>query len=247
MLPVLLVAGALGANLAFLGLGWTFGYPDVLADPPDLVLAAAHRPVVLLLFGLLAVSAALLAPIAVLLGRTARGHGRAIAVVGTAAAAVQVVGLLRWPLVVPFLGPADVDTFATLNTVLGTVVGETLGYAGTAAFTVLVVRAFPGRVTTPLGLVSAALVACGVLVPLHVPGADLANFAGYVAWSAWLVALAVTRRAAPGRRTRHSRRRAAQRDSSLRLDMRSLRSTAAAWVSTVRPEIDSRVPISLYV
>jgi hypothetical protein len=41
--------------------------------------------------------------------------------------------------------------------------------------------------------VSAALVACGVLVPLDVPGADLANFAGYVLWSLWLLALAVAR------------------------------------------------------
>jgi hypothetical protein len=159
----------------------------VLADPPDLVLAAAQRPEVLLLFTLLAVSAGLLAPIAILLGR----EPRAVAVAGVVAAVVQVVGLLRWPLVVPFLGPSDVSTFATLNTVLGTVVGETLGYLATAVFTVLVVRAYSGRVTGPLGLVSAGLVACGLLVPFGVPGADLANFAGYLAWSAWLVALAV--------------------------------------------------------
>lgn len=103
--------------------------------------------------------------------------------------------MLRWPPVVPFLGPADVDTFATLNSVLGTVLGETLGYLGTAVFTVLLVRAFPGRVTGPLGVASAALVACGVLAPLDVPGADLAAFAGYLAWSAWLVALAVSQHA----------------------------------------------------
>src|SRR5204862_2958937 len=34
---------------------------------------------------------------------------------------------------------------------------------------------------------------------------------------------------------------------SSRLESWSLRSTAAAWVSTVRAEIDSRVPISWYV
>lgn len=193
MLRVLTIAGALGANLAFLGLGLTFGYPDVLTDPPDAVLAAAHRPVVLLLFGLLALSAGLLAPIALLLGQ------RAIAVVGCAAAAVQVVGLLRWPLVVPFLGPADVDTFATLNTVLGTVIGETLGYLLTAVFTVLVVRACPSRVIGTLGVMSAALISCGVLVPLDVPGADLANFVGYLAWSAWLVLFPLTLKETAGR------------------------------------------------
>lgn len=195
MLRVLTIAGALGANLAFLGLGLTFGYPDVLTDPPDAVLAAAHRPVIGILFGLLALSAGLLAPIALLVGR----RNRAIAVVGCAAAAVQVVGLLRWPLVVPFLGPADVDTFATLNTVLGTVIGETLGYLLTAAFTVLVVRAYPSRVIGTLGVVSAALISCGVLVPLDVPGADLANFVGYLAWSAWLVLFPWTLKETAGR------------------------------------------------
>lgn len=198
-LAVLLVSGAVGANLAFLGLGKAFGYPDVLDDPPADVLAsfAAHRPAVMALFTLLAVSAGLLAPIAVLLGRRARtpGAGRLITVVGVAAAAVQVVGLLRWPLIVPFVH--DPDTFHTLNVVLGRTIGETLGYLGTAAFTVLVVRELTGRefgrFTALLGIVSAALVACGVLVPLDVPGADFANFAGYVLWSVWLLALAVER------------------------------------------------------
>src|ERR1044072_6546897 len=204
-LAVLLVSGAVGANLAFLGLGRGFGYPDVLDDPPAAVLAsfAAHPPAVSALFTMLAVSAGLLAPIAVLLGRRARtpGAGRLITVIGVAAAAVQVVGLLRWPLVVPFV-PAP-DTFHTLNVVLGRTIGETLGYLGTAVFTGLVVRELAGRefgrFTALLGVVSAALVACGVLVPLGVPGADFANFAGYVLWSLWLVALPAGRGGAVAR------------------------------------------------
>lgn len=199
VLAVLLVFGAVGANLAFLGLGKVFDYPAVLDDPPAEVLAsfAAHRPAVIALFALLALSAGVLAPIAVLLGRRARtpSAGRAIVFAGVAAAAVQVVGLLRWPLIVPFVH--DADTFDTLNLVLGRTIGETLGYLGTAVFTVLVVRELAGRefgrFTALLGIVSAALVACGVLVPLDVPGADFANFAGYVLWSLWLVALAVVR------------------------------------------------------
>ncbi|GAA3227723.1 hypothetical protein GCM10010532_061290 [Dactylosporangium siamense] len=42
-----------------------------------------------------------------------------------------------------------------------------------------------------LGAVSAVLILAGVLSPLDLPGVDLANFAGYVRWSAWLVAFAV--------------------------------------------------------
>jgi hypothetical protein len=198
-LAALLIGGALGANLAFLGLGKVFGYPDVLDDPPAEVLAsfATHRPAVIALFTLLMVSAALLAPIGVLLGSWARTPraGRAIAATGIFAAAVQVVGLVRWPLIVPFVH--DPATFHTLNLVLGRTIGETIGYAATAVFTVLVVRELVGRhfgrVTAVLGIASAALVACGVLVPLDVPGADFANFVGYVLWSGWLLALAVER------------------------------------------------------
>jgi uncharacterized protein DUF4386 len=194
-----MIGGAVGADHAFLGLDSAFDYPDVLADPPAEALASfhAHQAAVIALFTLLAVSAGLLAPIAVLLGRRAHspGAGRAIAVTGIAAAAVQVIGLLRCPLVMPFVH--DANTFDTLNLVLGRTIGETLGYLGTAVFTVLVVRDLAGRhfgrLTVGLGLVSAVLVACGVLVPLGVPGADLANFVGYVLWSVWLLALAVER------------------------------------------------------
>jgi len=121
-------------------------------------------------------------------------------VVGIAAAVVQVIGLLRWPLVVPFLADANPDagaaaTFDSLNLVLGTIVGETIGYALTAAWTVLVCLGLRGtllnRVLTAAGLVAAVLIAVGTVEPLEVPLAGLANFVGYVVWSGWLVAVAV--------------------------------------------------------
>jgi hypothetical protein len=89
-----------------------------------------------------------------------------------------------------------VDTFNTLGDVLGSAIGETLGYALTAAWTVLIVNAlrerqFIGRVMTVLGLGAAVLIALGVLVPLDAPGADAANFGGYILWSVWLIALGV--------------------------------------------------------
>jgi hypothetical protein len=52
-------------------------------------------------------------------------------------------------------------------------------------------RRLAGRWFEVLGLTAAALIALGVLVPLDVPGADFANFVGYVLWSLWLLALAV--------------------------------------------------------
>jgi len=201
----LLVTGALTVNLAFAGLGAVFDYPDVLAKQPGLVLAEfrAHQGAVVAWFTLLALGAALLAPIAVRLARLGGGAAmRASVPVGIAAAAVQVVGLSRWPLVVPGLAAQATDpaaaadaaaTFETLSLILGTIVGETLGYALTAAWTVLVVVGlYPalGRVLAGVGLASSVLIVAGVVIPLGVPGADAANFAGYVLWSLWLVALA---------------------------------------------------------
>jgi hypothetical protein len=76
--------------------------------------------------------------------------------------------------------------------ILGNLIGETLGYLFTAAWTLLVLVAlgrelFAGLWFTALGAVSAVLVLAGVLSPLDLPVIDLANFIGYVLWSIWLV------------------------------------------------------------
>src|SRR3954454_1432813 len=132
----LLVSSAVVVTVAFAGLGSAFDYPDVLGEPPDQVLAefAAHPWLVGSLFALLALGAAMLAPIALGTARLA-GPSRwstAAAATGVAAAVVQLVGLARWPLLVPSLAAtvADptssavdrasaVEQFTWLNTVLG--------------------------------------------------------------------------------------------------------------------------------
>ncbi|KJK48309.1 hypothetical protein UK23_17410 [Lentzea aerocolonigenes] len=72
---------------------------------------------------------------------------------------MQVVGLLRRPLVVPHLTDR-----ATLNLVLGVVIGETLGYLFTAVWTVAIVRAL--RIAPWLGRPAAMMIATGVLTPV---------------------------------------------------------------------------------
>lgn len=202
-----LIAGAATLNLAFLGLGAVFDYPAVLDHPAAQVLASfrEHQGAVVGWFLVLALGAALLAPIAVLVGRLGSSRALRLSVwVGVAAATVQVIGLLRWPLLVPSLAGRAADpstsaaaeeTFRTLNQVLGTTIGETLGYTLTALWTVLVTvglgRSFAGRWFTIAGFAAAGLIATGVLVPLEVPATDLTNFAGYVVWSLWLVGAAV--------------------------------------------------------
>jgi Domain of unknown function (DUF4386) len=216
-----MVAAAVLVNVAFTGLGAVFDYPDVLKQPADDVLRAFRisQGAVTAGFLGLALGAALLAPVAVGVGRLSRSPAMRWAVrVGIAAAVVQVVGLLRWPLLVPGWAataagddPVAVaaarDSFGTANRVLGTLVGETGGYLLTAAWTALVLIAlgtrFAGRVFAWSGAASAVLILGGVLSPLDLPLVDTANMVGYVMWSVWLIAFAAVlalrhRRPVPG-------------------------------------------------
>ena len=205
----LLILAAVLANVGFTALGSIFNYPDVLDDPADKVLASFRdsQSAVSAWFVVLALSAALLAPIAIGVGRLSSQKAMRIAVpIGITAAVVQVVGLLRWPILVPGYASDAAssnlaiahdarDTFTTVSDVLGTGLGETLGYLLTATWTVLVVvalgRRYAGRWFQVLGVTSAVLVFAGVFSPLDVAGIDTANFFGYVLWSVWLVALGV--------------------------------------------------------
>ena len=204
----LLIAAAVLTNVAFTALGSIFNYPDVLGEPAEEILAAfrASQAAVVAWFSVLALSAALFAPIAVGVGRlSTRNAMRAAVPVGVAAAVVQVIGLSRWPLLVPGFADRALspdpgvaatarDSFLLAHRLLGVLMGETLGYLLTAAWTVLVLLAldrwFAPRWFTVLGVVSAVLILTGVLPALQVPGIDL-NFAGYVLWSVWLLVFAV--------------------------------------------------------
>ena len=201
-----LLAAAGCAIVGFSGLGAAFDYPAILDEPTAEILAAyrSQQAAVTTWFAVLVLGAALLAPIAVLLGRlasTARAR-RAITGLGVAAAAVQVVGLSRWLLLVPGISDDALDParaadahhrFELAHSWLGHAVGETLGYALTAAFTIATVRGLAAlpRWIRILGITAAALVATGIVVPLGVEIASLTNFAGYLLWTGWVVCLAV--------------------------------------------------------
>ncbi len=103
---------------------------------------------------------------------------------------------MRWPILVPGYASADDrDAFSAASDILGTAIGETLGYALTALWTALVIaalgRRFAGRWFAALGATAAALVFAGVFSPLDLPVIDTANFFGYVLWSLWLIAFGV--------------------------------------------------------
>jgi len=199
-----LITAAGLAIAGFTALGSVFEYPQILDEPTSDVLALYrdHQGAVAGWFLVLVIGAALLAPAGILLGLLAGGSlGRWIAGVGVAAATVQVVGLQRWITLVPGISRDALDPsrraeaedrFELWHTVLGKVVGETIGYALTAALTVLVVLAL-SRWILPTwlawtGYLAAALIATGVVIPV-LDAASLTNFAGYVLWCLWLLGI----------------------------------------------------------
>lgn len=203
-LPI--VAAVVCMNAGFIGLGAVFDYPRVLSRPSAEVLSLfrAHEAAVVSWFSVLVFGAVLFVPIAVLAGRLHDSPRMRWAVrAGAAAGVVQAIGLLRWPLLVPSLADravgagessAATDEFELWNRVLGSALGETCGYALTAAWTVLVATAlsrngFP-RWFTALGVAAAILILTGVAAPWRVPAAQQLNFLGYVLWSVWMLALA---------------------------------------------------------
>jgi hypothetical protein len=206
-----LIGGAVLANLAFVVLGAAFDYPDVLQRPTAEIatMFQADRTVVMAWFGVLALAAFLLAPAAIGLGRLGSTRAARWSVwAGVEAAVVQVIGLSRWFLLIPGLAATATDPASTpearataldrielAHNVLGKGIGETLGYAFTAFWTILVIVGFRnlrgGRINVALGSVSAGMIALGMLTPLGVPGTDLANFLGYIGWSVWAIAFGI--------------------------------------------------------
>ncbi len=144
---VLLLALPVTFNVAFGVLAATFDYPDILRRPtPDVLTRFRQGGTRLLLWWwIFALTAAALAPLAVLVARALDGASETLLVVsatiGVLAALVQVLGLIRWPFLVPYLARVDADpeasparreavdiVFQSFNRYLGVAVGEHLGY-----------------------------------------------------------------------------------------------------------------------
>ena len=219
---ILLIAVPVAFNLAFFELGRAFDYPNILRKEPDEILRrfAAGGPALILRWEALLLSALAMLPLVALLAVTLGASPAltvACVVVGSAAALVQSLGLVRWPFAVPELarryvgadGPdgaatrASVEvTFATLHRLLGVGVGEHLGYLLTGAWTLLVafsivsvavIPAWLGIVGIPIGI--ALLIGTLEFVgPNEKEGWPLAGTIvpiAYIAWSLWLVALGI--------------------------------------------------------
>lgn len=218
---VLLIALPIAFNAAFAALAAKFDYPDILRRPTDEVLERFRQggsSLVLLWWGF-AMTAVLLAPLAVLVAGALADADPVLltmgTIVGVLAALVQFLGLVRWPFLVPYLArtiaepdaaPARREAvevlFQAFNRYLGVAVGEHLGYLLTGAWSILVGVAMvqSTEVAPWLGavgiVVGAALALCSLefVGPFEATGWKLAAAltpVAYIAWSLWLLASGV--------------------------------------------------------
>jgi len=224
---VLLIVVPLAFNAAFAALAATFDYPDILRRPTAEILAAfrAGGARLVLLWWAFAMTALLLTPLAVLVALSLEGVADwlvlSIAITGALASLTQVLGLIRWPFLVPYLARASaadapsgeasaapdradaIDVvFQSFNRYLGVAVGEHLGVLFTGAWSILVgvgalqsgnVPGWLGVVGIVVGLV---LAACSLefVGPFEPSGWRLAGATTpivYIVWSLWLIATGV--------------------------------------------------------
>jgi Domain of unknown function (DUF4386) len=214
---VLLIAVPVAFNVAFGLLAARFDYPDILRRPTGEVLTRFRQggSGLVLTWWAFALSAVLLAPLAVLLSASLDGaDGALLAVattIGVLAATVQFLGLIRWPFLVPYLArvAAEPDAtparreavdvvFQSFNRYLGVAVGEHLGYALTGAWSILAGAAIVQSDAVPswLGVAGIPIGAVLMLCSMEFVGrwessgwkpAERLTPIVYVAWSLWLV------------------------------------------------------------
>lgn len=218
---ILLIALPIAFNVAFAALAKVFDYPDILRRSTGEVLErfrAGGARLVLLWWGF-AMTAVLFAPLAILVASALDGADPVLlaigATVGVLAAAVQFLGLIRWPFLVPYLARAHAEpdateartdaidvVFQSFNRYLGVAVGEHLGYLFTGTWSILVGAAML-QSTELHPLVGVAGIVIGVVLAVcslefvgsfEVNGWKLAGVLTpftYIAWSIWLVATGV--------------------------------------------------------
>ena len=214
----LLVIGAVTFAVAATILSSTFDWPDILREPPDVVLpafAAGGSSLVWTWFAVAWTYAILLVPILLLpaaLGRRDDPVLRAATFVGAASVLLSLIGFLRWVFVVPALAGSyaagDPTTQAAVaaawmaqhqfgGALLGEHLGQLLAIAWSVTVSMLILRSrMLPRWVGWAGLVASILYLFnqGDILATAVSGFpvfDLAGFIGSSLWAIWLIALGV--------------------------------------------------------
>jgi Domain of unknown function (DUF4386) len=223
----LLVIGAVTFAVAATVLSSTFEWPDILREPPEVVLPAFVAGGASLVWTWFAVAwtyAILLVPILLLpaaLGRREDPVLRAAAFVGAASVLLSLIGFLRWVFVVPPLAATyvagDPTTQAAVaaawtaqhqfgGALLGEHLGQLLAIGWSIVISLLILRTgILWRWVGWLGLAASFLYLTGQgdILASAIPGFpvwDLGGLLGSTLWGLWVLALGVAVLRAPIRR-----------------------------------------------
>lgn len=222
---ILLILGAILVNIPYTLLITTFDYPDILRAPTADILTkfAAGGPKLIwtwlafawvglpILLGILLLPHAIADNKATALSRLS---GNLAWFFGATGAIAQMLGLLRWPFVVPVLArayTAPQATEATREAVAaafqvvhqygGVVLGEHVGQIFTILWMILLSYSMLGQRTQPRWLSWTGFLAAGIytlaqgellatVVP-DFPNWEMAGLIGSLAWLGWLIALGI--------------------------------------------------------
>jgi hypothetical protein len=214
------VLAAVGFHVPFTILAITFDYPDILREPPGLVLERfleGGTPLLATWYVYALVPLLLLPLILGVHERVRNRHDLAVAttILGVAAVLLQTIGLLRWTFVVPALASMHADPLATeaaraaaetafvaFHQFAGVALGEHLGQLLTAGWLAMsgAVLGATGEVPRWMGraaYVPAASIGLGTVehlgtvFPIEVAALSIVTVVGFVLFTIWLVALAV--------------------------------------------------------
>jgi hypothetical protein len=209
----LLIAFPVLIQIPFGLLAANYDYPDILRKPPEEILSRFHSggvPLILTWYAYAMLIGLFL--IAILLRNEKNtGVGRLTAFLGVTSALVQMVALLRWTFLVPFLAVNHAQAaspqaraviesiFSAQHGFLGIGLGEHLGQLTMAAWTVLTCsfELRGARWLQGLGVVSALFLIGGLSESLGAAlGIDVgilgqAPVVGFLLWSVWLIGLGV--------------------------------------------------------
>ena len=212
---LLLILVPVAFNVTFFMLQKAFEYPDILRKPTDTILRRFRQGGGSLrrMWYAFTFSAVLFTPVPVLVQQLFQPdvpwYLPAGTTLGVLAGAVQFLGLIRWPFLVPTL--AEIYTrpkasqatreavevvFQAFHRYVGVAIGEHLGYIFTSLWTILLcIAILQTGLVSPffgwLGILPALGVLAGVFEETGFQAAGAINAISYILWSLWLVALGI--------------------------------------------------------
>jgi uncharacterized protein DUF4386 len=212
---LLLIVVPIAFNVTFFLLQRAFEYPDILRKPTDTILRRFREGGASLrrLWYAFTFSALLFTPVPVMVQQVFQPDLPWFLVVGTTigvlAGAVQFLGLIRWPFLVPSLAElytssdssqatrdAAAVVFQAFHRYAGVAIGEHLGYLFTSTWTILLcIALIQTNLVHPLlgwlGLIPALGIVFGVFEETGLKAAGAINAISYILWSVWMISFGV--------------------------------------------------------